>query len=163
MSVPKHWLLGGWYPQGVIVHQQRLKSIFHQSCSTVKCNGGDISFVKSNLDICRHQTMIWWPQMSYTCSTNTSLVHAICEHYIKDWCWQILQYNTGYVKKINKQKLADNKSSRESLIDWVVFTPSLATDYCKTKLFVYYLFEMFEKMYNLKISLFSYVTCFNIY
>ena len=23
MSVPKHWLLGGWYPWGLIVHQLR--------------------------------------------------------------------------------------------------------------------------------------------
>jgi hypothetical protein len=23
MSMPKHWLLGGWYPRGLIVHQQR--------------------------------------------------------------------------------------------------------------------------------------------
>ena len=23
MSVSKHWLLGGWYPRGLIVHQQR--------------------------------------------------------------------------------------------------------------------------------------------
>ena len=27
MSVPKHWLLGGWYPRvgGLIVHQQRYR------------------------------------------------------------------------------------------------------------------------------------------
>ena len=25
MSVPKHWLLGGWYPWGLIVYQQRYR------------------------------------------------------------------------------------------------------------------------------------------
>ena len=25
MSVPKHWLLGGWYPRGLIVYQQRYR------------------------------------------------------------------------------------------------------------------------------------------
>jgi hypothetical protein len=25
MSVPKHWLLGGWYPRGLINHQQRYR------------------------------------------------------------------------------------------------------------------------------------------
>jgi hypothetical protein len=23
MSLPKHWLLGGWHPRGLTVHQQR--------------------------------------------------------------------------------------------------------------------------------------------
>jgi len=25
MSVPKHWLLGGWYHRGLIIHQQRYR------------------------------------------------------------------------------------------------------------------------------------------
>ena len=25
MSVPKHWLLGGWYPLGLVVQQQRYR------------------------------------------------------------------------------------------------------------------------------------------
>jgi len=36
MSVPKHWLLGGWYPRGLIVHQQRYRSIMKHKYQ-IKC------------------------------------------------------------------------------------------------------------------------------
>ena len=42
MSVPKHWILGGWYHRGLIVHQQRYRSSDSNKNVDIKFSGHEV-------------------------------------------------------------------------------------------------------------------------
>jgi hypothetical protein len=54
MSVSKHWLLGGWYSRGLIVHQQMWWRLFQKR---VVCTKFDIYVFIDNFDT---RLRMWW-------------------------------------------------------------------------------------------------------
>ena len=53
MSVPKHWLLGGWYTRGLIVHQQKYRPSDSNKNVDIKFNAHD-AFLKESSNVHLH-------------------------------------------------------------------------------------------------------------